>query len=299
MTDPKYKSHKYSFRFVCQGGGLDVKSAILAASLVENLRCNCELRACVPTGKDVPKPLPSVIGFLTDLNIPTVPIKNHIGPHYPIGHKMSCLYKTDEPVVRVFLDSDILCLKRFYGFPNQPQVELMAKLEDWNHHTPYEWERLYTYFGLGPVSTNYRSTVLGEPMPLYFNAGVLVVSAESDLPSRWIDAARRMDIELDIPRKMPNLDQLSLAALVVKHRVPHSLLAEDYNFPGELRPLDHHRLPYFCHYHDPLMVFADAYLSRTICHLSKQFPALGRIIRDYDGHGWFKAALMHERAVFS
>ncbi len=280
----------YSFRFVCQGGALAQKAAFLAASLHHNLRCDHELVACVPEGEGMQAPAAEVLAFLASIGVRCEPVGNPLADDYLIGHKLACLALVSDCGQRVFLDSDILCLKPFYGFPEAGQGAVQAKLEDWNHHADAEWEMLYRRLQLGPPQMTYRSTVLDQPMPLYCNAGVIALAGESGLAEQWIALAREIDGFTELPRRRPNLDQLALAALLVRERTPLSLLGEDYNFPAELRPLDHLDIPWFCHYHDPVYILADDYLSSFVSALCQRYPALRDIARRLDHWAWSHVA---------
>ncbi len=286
-------SPEYSFRFVCQGGGLDLKAAFLAASLHHNLRCEHELIACIPEARGIQPPLAAVLAFLQQIGVRRETINNPLAPDYLIGHKLACLDLQTNCTTRVFLDSDILCLKPFHGFQNTGDFTLHAKLEDWNHHTGDEWNRLYRYLRLGRPEMRFRSTVLDQPMPLYFNAGVLAVAANSCLPGEWITLARDIDINLDLPRKRPNLDQLSLSCLAIRRGVSIQLLSEDYNYPAELRPLNHSRIPWFCHYHDPANILADTFLTGVVKRLSTRYGALEQIASQ--AGQWVWSLSMQER----
>lgn len=282
--------NQYSFRFVCQGGGLDVKAAFLAASLKENLRCSYELIACVPSDESVSAPQDGVIDFLQEIGATIESIKNPLAEDYPIGNKLACLALTTNCNKRVFLDSDILCLRPFHGFPEADPYVISAKLEDWNHHSDLEWQDLYSYLGLGKPGKSFYSTVFNEAMPLYFNAGVLVVDNKADLIERWINIANDVDENTSLPRKRPNLDQLTLAVLVVKYDYKWQLLDESYNYPAELRSVNPSFLPYFCHYHDPLMVLSDAYLSGTVARLCLKHKELQSIAQHQADWVWQLAA---------
>lgn len=281
---------QYSFRFVCQGGGIDIKAAFLAASLKEHLRCTHELIACIPTGENVQQPSDQILEYLSDIDVAIRPISNPLAKDYLIGNKLACLALPTTASKKVFLDSDILCTRPFYGFPETKPYDISAKLEDWNHHSDQEWQQLYHHFQLGMPEMRFRSTVLDQAMPLYFNAGVLVVDKQSNLPEKWIDIAQIIDAQLELPRKRPNLDQLSLAALVVKSSYRWQLLDENYNYPAELRSLNHSSLPYLCHYHDPLMILADGYLSELIARLCASQAKLASIAKTNAHWVWHLAA---------
>ena len=100
---------RFSVRFVCQGGGLDRKAAVLAASLRRNLVGDHELIAAVPSDPWFEPPDPEVVAFLDRLGVRREPIESPICREYPIGNKLACLLLPTSCDKRVFLDSDVLC----------------------------------------------------------------------------------------------------------------------------------------------------------------------------------------------
>lgn len=267
---------KYRFIFVCQAGELEIKACLLAASLRQYLHCNYELVAAIPEASTMCALNPATLTILDTLKVSTVRIQNPLASDYLIGHKLACLQHAGDADKLVFLDSDVLCLKAFYHDNRFTTFAFNAKLEDWHHHDSQDWRQLYNYCGLATYHEDYRSTVFDEAMPLYFNAGVLAVDAQSSavLAARWINLARQVDGNVKIPRLRPNLDQLTLPLAVSQLGLSLDLLDEAYNFPGELRALNPNQLPYFCHYHDPHMILCDQIMSRVTRALLVRFPDL-------------------------
>lgn len=279
-----------SFRFVCQGGGIDFRSAFLAASLRHHVGFPCEIVACIPVADAVAAPDPSVIHFLKAICDRIVSIRNPLPEDYLIGHKLAALKVETDQDYRVFLDSDMLCLRKMIGPPAPPSFLLAGKLEDWNHHSRDEWEALHRHFGLGSPRMDYRSTVFNEPMPMYLNAGCLWMDNLSDLDQRWIQAAWEIENHLSLPRQRPNLDQLALAALILRDQLSVRLLSETWNFPAELRPLDPARIPLLCHYHDPIHVVAEPPVAETISRLTRAFPDLATLAESSGDWFWIAPA---------
>ncbi len=276
----------YSFRFVCQRGDLEYKALVLAASLRYHLSCAYELIACIPSDTDLLRPSEIAIDSLISLGCQVQYIHNPISPDYLIGHKFGSLVIPTKCAYKVFLDSDILCTQVFTGFPIKGQPPFLAKLEDWNHHTQDEWNTLYNYFDLGMPRFIFRSTVLDEPMPLYCNAGVLCIDAESQIIDRWLEVALDIEHNLEIPRKRPNLDQLALAITLVTDGYDTILLDERYNYPAELRTFDPILMPFFCHYHNPAMILANKYLTDLSRKIAQNYPILLRLVKSQKNPDW-------------
>lgn len=276
----------FSFRFVCQGGDLEYKAAVLAASLKYHLRCPYELIACVPSGTSLMRPKPMTLELLKKMGCQICSIENMISRDYLIGHKFDCLRIPTDYDYKVFLDSDILCTQLFTGFPTEGRPPFLAKLEDWNHHSTEEWNTLYTYFKLSPPSFSFQSTVLLESMPLYFNAGVLCCLSQSKITDHWLQVALDIENHLEIPRKRPNLDQLALAITVVKENYQYQLLTERYNYPAELRSFDPIAMPFFSHYHNPLMILASKHLTDLCKKIGNVYPSLKSLLQDQNNNDW-------------
>ena len=268
---------KFSFVFVCQGGHLEMKSMILAASLADQLDCDCRIFAAIPVDGSHDRPSCGSMKVLESVGVSSVEIANPLDADYPIGNKLACC-NLDLPGEKiVFLDSDMICLRPFNPEPVFADCELSAKLEDWHHHDMQEWQILYRYFGLSDPVQNFRSTVFNEPMPLYLNSGFIAMDTGIDLGARWIEVANEVDRKLDLPRKRPNLDQLSLAIAVLLGDYDYCLLGEEYNYPAELRPVDPWNLPVFCHYHDPHMILCD----QLLCGRVQKLCNKDNLLRDH------------------
>lgn len=278
----------YRFIFVCQGGELEAKACLLAASLNTNLKCDFELVAAIPDGQNVQRPSATTIAFLHSINVATEPIKNPLSSDYLIGHKLACFQLESNAGKTIFLDSDMLCLRPFIHEARFEDFSFNAKLEDWHHHHHSHWEVMHRHFNLPQPEFNHRSTVFDEPMPLYFNAGWLAVdqNAASAFAEQWIEVARVLDASNLVPRLRPNLDQLSLPIAVTRCALRIDLLSEKYNFPAELRSLDHVRLPIFCHYHDPHMILCDSLLSGKVINYSHIYPGLGDVLLETKSPVW-------------
>ena len=139
---------KYCFVFVCQGGELEYKAALLAASLNYAVRCEHELVAAVPAGNNVAPLSDETQQLMNALGVRTVPIENPLAADYLIGYKLACLSVHTDAEKLIFLDSDILCIKEFHHQSRFEHAEFNAKLEDWHHHHIEDWNAIYDFFEL-------------------------------------------------------------------------------------------------------------------------------------------------------
>ena len=188
---------KYCFVFVCQQGPLEIKSALLAASLRRNLRCDYELVAAVPgPASKWGEPAAETYDFLGTLGVRVFPIENIVSDDYPIGNKVSCLAVDSAADKVVFLDSDILCTREFFH-EDRFRVPFNAKPADSNTFTRNDevWRYVYQKFGLPLPEQRVIATFSREVGLPYFNAGYIAVEGGSDLAADWAEVCRQIDAD--------------------------------------------------------------------------------------------------------
>ena len=245
---------KYCFVFVCQQGELEIKSLLLAASLQRFVRCDHELRAAIPQPESIwGKPSFATLELFERLGAGTCGIENPIGPEYPIGNKLACLGIESDADKIIFLDSDMLCMREFHGDRRFEEFHVNAKPADmatWAAD-PQQWQRAYASCGTGFPQHRVSSTVSGESMPPYFNAGFIAAHRSSDLAKAWAECARSIDADASIPDKRPWLDQIALPVALSKLALKVDCLDERFNYPAHIKPIVSDNPPYFCHYHTP------------------------------------------------
>lgn len=266
---------KYCFVFVCQAGELEIKSTLLAASLKRYLKGDYECVAAIPQPVErwgeISK---STQNMLNLLGIRRVPIVNPIDDNYPIGNKVACL-GIETPAERIiFLDTDILCLRTF--LPEQWfNAHFSAKPADLATltHDIFLWQRMYSLFQLSFPPWRLISSVSGELMIPYFNAGVIVVQNHLGFAKAWAECCRLIDAQESIPQKRPWLDQFALSITVMKLNLSHHCLDERFNYPAHLKPLPE-SLPFFCHYHWPSVIRREPHLTQLVNELAETYPLI-------------------------
>jgi hypothetical protein len=267
----------YCFVFICQQGELEVKSLLLAASLRRHLRCDHELVAAIPHPESTwGAPAPDTLALLQRLGVRTVPIENPIDPGYPIGNKLACLGVETTADKMVFLDSDMLCLRDFAGgsrFERSPVNVKPADLATFGADLQ-RWQSAYAAHGLTVPDSRVLSTVSGETMPPYFNAGFIAAHRDSGLAAEWIAAARAIEADPAVPDKRPWLDQVALPVAMAKRGLVPDCLDERFNFPAHLKPLDAAALPWFCHYHSPDVLRREPVANAQVDELAEEHPEL-------------------------
>ncbi len=270
-----------SFIFVCQAGRLENQALLLAASLRRNLRCENELIAAVPSPQDTWGSLSDdTIDLLDRLDVRRVPIENQIDPSYPIGNKVSCLQVPTTADRLVFVDSDILLMRSFEAGPLFA-APFSAKPADLpNVKSPWQWARVYRACRVKRPKESVATTLYGQLVLPYFNAGLVSVDPTVKLGDAWLECCRRIDRVWGLPIKRPHLDQLALPVAVRKLNLPYTCLPESYNYPVHLKPLDPTSPPIFAHYHDPQVLRREPALAALIRELSEEHPALAARLRD-------------------
>lgn len=262
--------------FVAHGGSLEAKSAILAASLRARLDSRIRIIAAIATPKDLWGALmPSTQSLFQQLGIETREIENPFGIDYPIGNKFSALSLGGDLGYTLFLDTDMYCL-RAPNFEYLGQFDSALKPADMALVPTSEkyWARLYRILDLELPSLRVVTSVTGELMPSYFNAGFIWIRQASSFARQWLEVARRVSCEPDLEYKWPWLDQLSIPLTLAHLRQKVEVVGERYNYPLHLKPLSAGRDPYFCHYHNPSVLSREPVLLRDLNVLCRRWPNL-------------------------
>jgi len=270
---------KYCLVFVCQSGELEVKSLLLASSLKRYLQGDYECVAAIPQPATRWGPLSAnTQTLLNKLNIRTVAITNRIDDNYPIGNKVDCLgIETTAPRL-IFLDSDILCLRKchlahWFSAPFSAKPADLATLT----YDLRRWQRIYQLFDLPFPTERLLATVSGELMLPYFNSGVIGIQTGLGFSAVWEDCCRVIDADSAITDKRPWLDQLALPMALMKLNLPHHSLDERLNYPAHLKPLPPSSAfssPVLCHYHWPSVIRREPGLKQLVNDLVNVYPLL-------------------------
>ncbi len=277
MPDAGGQGRRYAFVFVCQSGELEIKALLLAASLRRFLRCAHELIAAIPEPEGVFGAVrPLTRRLLAALGVRTVPIVNEIDPAYRIGNKISCLRVSTSASKLVFLDSDILCMREFRD-ESRFAIAFNAKPADVATFgsSVEAWQPIYALFDLPVPDRRVRSTVAGEYMPPYFNAGFIAVTTATRFGDVWLECCRRIHAA-SLPFRQRLLDQVGLAVALRKSALAFDCLDDRYNHPAHLVPLDPRRRPFFCHYHWPAVIRREPSMLELMRSLLEEWPDIRR-----------------------
>lgn len=206
------KSSSLTMVFVVHAGELEIKSAVLAASLRKRFGFSMDIIAACPSGKaDWGVPSDASRRLYERLGIPLLPMDSPFGPEYPIGNKFAALALGPAVGHTLFLDSDMICvdafeadmLCRFDAALKPADMALVAKQNDY-------WQRIYAHGGSALPGDRVVTTCSGEAMPAYYNAGFILVRDARRFAEVWYRLAERVHADPLITNKMPWLDQLTL-----------------------------------------------------------------------------------------
>ncbi|MEZ5672035.1 MAG: sulfotransferase [Thiotrichaceae bacterium] len=285
---------RYCFTFICQQGDLEIKALLLAASLKQFLRCDYELIAALPQPTTRwGAPSEQTLELLAQWGVQTVEITNQINDDYPIGNKVSCAAIPTTADKLIFLDSDIICMREFQHQTRFAKDAFHAKPADVATYTGnlQQWQTLYQLFQKDIPELRVSATVSGEIMPPYFNAGFLAIPPSQHFFNTWLACCRRIDESPKIVSKRPYLDQIALSVAVMELGFSLDCLDESYNYPAHHKPLDINNLPFFCHYHHPLIIRREPALYRLVTQLLQKYPELAPMLRQ--SPEWAKLTVPH------
>jgi hypothetical protein len=233
---------------VCQSGSLEPKAILLAASLRRHLPPSLQLLAAYPSCRGQLAPMS--LATLRRLGAEIVPIQNPLEDAYPIGHKLAALQLLAGPGLGLFLDTDILALRR----PERLNAKIAAVPACRQHCSLETWRHIYEKFNLQLPRSVPPTLVRREITAPYFNTGVIAISGEKALrfAEIWSDCARRIDSDQIVPHaaKRPFLDQTSFPIAAALMGLSVEPLGSEWNFPSWDWSIPDHSSPIFFHYQD-------------------------------------------------
>lgn len=253
--------------FVCEPGRLEMQALLLAASL-RDLHPHLMLLAAVP--RELP---PSTMEGFRRLGVACVPICNPVTADYPIGHKVAALGAGDPVGLRVFMDSDMLCMRTLDFEPLQTHAVAAKPADLATFNDVAMWQRLYSRLGLSMPRARMVSTFSLDLMPPYFNAGLVASTRPVELAERWGQLCREIDAMEDIHPRRPWLDQIALPLAAATLGLETRSLGDRWNYPGHVKPV--HDDPFLVHYHHATAIARDQAMLSRVAGLCKRHPWLG------------------------
>ena len=281
----KNNRKKYSFIFICQRGELEIQSVLLALSLKKYLKCDYELIAAIPTMYgDIYEPGEITIKFLKKLNIRIEYFKNKYcinKTKKKIGDWFSNkAYSLTIPVACekiIFLDSDILCIRKFKHESRFFNVDFNAKQE--NQANVKEWNEIYSLFKIDIPKLRVPCSVDRNYLPPYFNSGFFGInkSLAKELCKVWIEVFETITNNNIIKNEIRR-NQASLAVAIQKMGITYEMLDNSYNFPARRKTINKKNIPIFAHYHDVETVFRTPVLKNLVVSFINQYEQVGKLI---------------------
>jgi hypothetical protein len=272
---------KFSFVFVCQSGDLEVKALLLAASLRKNLRCEHELVAAIPGPVGSwGKPANATLSLLKRMGVRLVDIENGVDPSFSHANKISCMAIATEADKRVFLDTDMLCLRPFRD-ESRFGAAISCKPADLQTFSSDEadWARVYETVGVPMPDERIAATSSQELGPPYFNSGFIAIDRDLPLAAKWLDFARKIFANEAISSRRLWSDQVSFPPALAALKLRCDCLDERYNHPTHLKSIDPDALPFFSHYHWPAIILKEPPLRELVSDLIAEFPEILAVMR--------------------
>ncbi|NII12137.1 sulfotransferase [Oleiagrimonas sp. C23AA] len=288
-ANAKGDAGEVSISFVCDAGRLEPQALLLAASL-RAAHPTLRLVAAVPgTVQD------QTIKCLQTLNVELEPISNPLDEAYRIGNKLAALGAGEPAGLRVFLDTDMLCMQPvdFSVLGMQPFAAKPADLATFGSDAL--WRTLYSRFDLPLPTARVVSTYSQGVMYPYFNAGMVASTRAGELAHSWADICRRIDAMDDIQPKRPWLDQIGLPLAVASLGLETRCLGEHWNYPAHIKPVQ--GSPALIHYHIPHAVAASEQMLGKVRELTVLFPWLGDVLKADASWARVNALIKHRRTA--
>lgn len=273
-----------SISFVCEPGRLEAQALVLAASL----RIADPRLALVAA---VPRPIPTRTREILDaLNVRIAPICNPVAEGYAIGNKVAALAAGECDGLRVFLDTDTLCLASL-NFAALAEHAFAAKSADIATFGDLDiWRVLYRRFGLELPPIRVAASVSEVWSPPYFNAGMIATTRANELATEWAKICRAVDAMEDINPRRPWLDQIALPIAIARLAIDWRVLGEAWNYPAHMKALAAAAVaPTIVHYHQPAIIAREPALIARVAEITRRWAGI-RSALARDG-AW--AAVLH------
>lgn len=269
--------------FVCQAGELEVKAALLAASLRKQLGDSKRIICIFPAPvSDFGSPSKLVRDTLDSLGVEIISTAQPFGCRYAIANKIAALRAAgNEPAL--LLDSDVLCLCPPPFSSLSDEVSVAAKPADVLvvRRSDREWASIYSQCDLPVPTYRVRTTVSREISFPYYNAGVVYARDAEKLGSYWMQYCEAVDSLTEIGHKYPWLDQIALPLAIRALGWQALSLSENWNYPAHLRtPLNGEIVPFFVHYHTPATLSASSDLQKYVRGLMERYPLVQALMNE-------------------
>lgn len=248
--------------FIVEPPDYQLMACYLAASLREQFSEGLELVGYCPEEKlglvqpDVTEALRrmrvELRGFRTE---------GRFDPPYPHGNKLLATLEPRDTDFSCFMDSDILCLRpNSIGAITRDGAVTLSRAASMNWAPQSIWDRIYATCGMAPPEERFRLMKQrnGRARMPYFSSGLFSFperhrDAEGlSFPEVWMQIARQLDANPEIPKRRPYLDQMSMPLAIRKAGLDWNILPDEQHFilGGRQRgePLPEDREVFTVHY---------------------------------------------------
>ncbi|WP_333678561.1 hypothetical protein [Dyella sp.] len=285
----------HHFVFICQGGELEAKSVLFAASF----RCRANgyhhLTAAIPGPAELwPQPEPQTLQTLESLGVRLSHVQNSVGRDYPYGNKMECLSIPTDCSATVYIDSDILMMRDF-GDDVLPERPLCAVPASLSHAKEHEWASFYAAYGLDMPEWRQLTLISQEPTPPYFNGGLLVVRNVPAFGETWAESCRTLREIPGIPNKIRNrfLDQFGVTIAAARLNLEISMLPMQWNFPSWSLELGDQPTPIFFHYQTAERLLQEDRIVTSVKEVCEQYPRVQAVFGRFPAYAQLLGSAEH------
>ena len=231
------KDETHSIIFVMDPPGL-VADTILLVCSIRKVMPSVQMIAYVPLDKKplITDTLKEFCGVMT-VELRFMETESMFDPYYKQGNKLIAMAAKRDTDYTVFLDTDII-LTRPLDFSKITRSGCVSVVPEgvytWGKD-PTDWDTVYCKFGLKTPAEKVTLVRSGKESPPYFNAGFVLFPNAPLMDGRtfsqfWLETAKMVDMDLDIPNKRPWLDQITLPVAIKRAGLNHFVLSDAYNF---------------------------------------------------------------------
>lgn len=285
------------FIFICQGGALEGKALLLAASMRLHFGDAHTLTAAVPEPPEHwPAPGPQTLDALRALGVAIRPVRNAIADDFPYGNKMGCLDLdlASACARRVYIDSDMLMLRDFEedALPAANIAAVPASVAIADDAT---WAGFHAEFGLALPPRRLVALISQQRTVPYFNGGFIAVRDEPGFGECWGDTCRRLRALPDLASNIRDrfLDQVALTLAAARRDTAIHALPLTWNFPSWNLALGDGPTPIFFHYQSPERLLREMRTTVAVDAACSAFPEVRAAMRRIPGF----AALLDDVAA--
>ena len=269
------------FVFICQGGALEGKALLLAASMRLHFGDAHALTAAVPEPPEHwPAPDPQTLRALRALDVAIRPVRNAIADDFPYGNKMGCLNLAGDCARNVYIDSDILMMRGF-GEDILPAANIAAVPASVAIADDAAWAGFHAEFGLALPPRRLVALISQQRTVPYFNGGFIAVRNEPGFGDCWGDTCRRLRALPDLASNIRDrfLDQVALTLAAARLGAAIHALPLTWNFPSWSLALGDGPTPIFFHYQSPERLLREMRTVVAVNAACSAFPEARAAIR--------------------